>query len=309
MSDLFEKRVKIAYIREKTEDFSKMVDEKTLILPQMRVRRLILRQAGFNNQPPGWKRPLVRHSHNFWSMDFCSGGIGKVELEKRLCNVKRGDIMLIAPGKEHRFIYGREPFSCYSFKMDIPGLENLPGSSIYIGEPEGLNARLGMLEAVRSCLYGFCPEKLLSMNLPFSISRSFAGIRILEELLYGIACYYILGEDSHGGKHEEDTLLKKISEFIYLHNGKPVTVEEVAEHLGCSAGHLRTLVRNLTGRSTKNFIDQERVKIMKDLLLYSDVRIGELAQLMDFRDTKYFTRFFHKYTGDVPRDWLKNNTR
>ena len=284
-----------------------MTGEKNIILPRQNVRRLILRQAGVNKQPYGRKRALIRHTHNLWSMDLCVGGSSKIELEKHLYNFKRGDIMLISPGREHRFIYTREPFMCYSFKAEIPALENLPENSIYSGEPEGMKARLGMLEAVKHCLEGFCPDELLETNLPFSINSSFMDIHILEELLYGIACHYIFGRNVCTPGGEEDTLLKKISEYVYIHNGKPVTVEELAEYLGYSAGHLRTIVRTHAGMSTKNYIDLERIKIIKNLLLYSDIRVGELAQLMEFRDVKYFTRFFRKYTGDVPRNWAKKN--
>ena len=305
MAVLFEKGVKIAYIRQKTQEIVRMPDKNSIIYPLFKARRLILKQAGFNNQPAGKKRTLTRHTHNLWSLDFCAGGTSKIELEKCFYNFKKGDIMLIAPGKEHRFIYTRDTFSCYSFKMDIPAFENLPENSIYAGDPEGLKARLGMLEAVRHCLAGFCPEKLVNMNMPFTINSSFVDIHILEELLYGVASHYIFGGNARLAEQDEDTLIKKISEFIYLRNGKPVSVEEVAEHFGYSAGHLRTIVRKNTGLSTKTFIDMERIKIIKNLLIYSDIRVGELSQLMEFRDTKYFTRFFRKYTGELPRSWSK----
>lgn len=286
-----------------------MPDKKSIILPQYKTRRLILKQAGLNYQYPGRKSTLIRHSHDFWSIDFCCSGTCGIELERRIYDFKRGDIMITAPGQEHRFIYNKESFSCYSFKADIPALADLPQNSIYAGDPENMKARLGMLEAVSHCLEAFCPEKLLEMHLPFTVNSSFVDIHILEELLYGIVCHYITGDSSRHREHHADALLKKIAGFIYLRNGKPVTVDEVAEHLGYSSGHLRTLVRKLTGNSTKTFIDLERIKIMKELLLYSDVRIGELAQLMEFRDAKYFTKFFRKYTGELPHTWMKKNSR
>ena len=190
--------------------------------------------------------------------------------------------------------------------MDIPFFDDLPEThSIYAGNPDGINQRLGMIEAVGNCLLGFCQEKLLTLNLPITINDSFEGIHILEELLYGIAYYYLFGVVGRAHEQKENALLRKISEFVYLHNGKPVTVDDLAEYLNYSSGYLLTLVQRYTGQSTKTFIDLERINIMKELMLYSDVRIGELAHLMEFHDTKYFTRFFRKYTGETPREWLK----
>ena len=104
-------------------------------------------------------------------------------------------------------------------------------------------------------------------------------------------------------------MMKKMSQFIYIHSGEPVSVKKLEEHLNYSPGYLRTLVHQQTGGSTKRFIDLERIKIMKDLLRYSDIRIKELADTMKFRDAKYFTRFFRKYTGEAPRDWLLRQSK
>ena len=103
-----------------------------------------------------------------------------------------------------------------------------------------------------------------------------------------------------------DSQLSKMSEFIYLRGGGPVTVEDLAEHLNYSPGYLRVLVRQHANLTTKEFIDRERIKIIKEMLRYSDIRIKELAHIMQFHDVKYFTRFFRKYTGETPRSYLRN---
>ena len=285
-----------------------MLDKKHIIYTPFKTRRLVLKYVGLNKQLLGDKRKLVRHNHDLWSFDFCVSGTSKIQLEQHYFNFKRGDIMLIAPGDEHRFIYNKDAFCCYSFKAEIPDSENLPKNSLYIGDLEGLKSRLSILEALTHLVTGFCPEELLNSNMPFPINSSFVDIHILEEFLYGIVCHYIFGDNNHVSDKEEDSLIKQISEFIYLHNGKPVSVEDLASHFGYSAGHLRTIVFKHLKMSTKTFIDLERIKIIKNLLMYSDIRIGELSSLMEFKDTKYFTRFFRKYTGKSPREWAKEHS-
>ena len=85
-----------------------------------------------------------------------------------------------------------------------------------------------------------------------------------------------------------------------------MTVEELAEFLGYSAGYLRILSRQESGKSTKTLIDEARIKVAKKLLLYSDMRINELAAAMGFADWKYFSRFFRKYTGSSPREYIRS---
>ena len=276
-------------------------------------RNLILRLAGRNFQKAGLKWSDKRHRHDLWSLEFCVNGENRIEVESRNYHFKQGDIMLIAPGQIHRFIYdGRssEPFLCYSFKFELPDLPaSLKSQTIYAGHPEGLKKRLAIIEAVGACLNGFCPKELLVRSFAFTIFDSYEGIHILEDLLFGVSCHYIFGEAKQTQEITSDSLLTKISEFVYIHGGEPVSVEELAEHLNYSPGYLRTLVHQHTGGSTKKLIDQERIKIMKEMLYYSDIRIKELASVMRFPDVKYFTRFFQKYTGETPRQWLRSQHR
>ncbi len=274
----------------------------------MNSRSLILRVAGSNITPAGHAHSDPRHRHSLWSLDFCYGGENTVEVEGRHYLFKCGDILLIAPGQEYRFIYSDKPFSCCSFKFRLPHLSGLLKiQTIYAGDPEGFRKRMAVIAAVKSCMEGFCPPELLARPYAFTIMDSYEGIHILEELLYGVTCHYIRGEARRTSEIASDSLLAKMSEFVYLHGGGPVTVEDLAAHLDYSPGYLRTLVRQHTGNSTKKFIDLERIKIMKEMLLYSDIRIKELADIMQFRDVKYFTRFFRKYTGKTPHAWLRQN--
>lgn len=269
-------------------------------------RNLILRSAGRNQEKAGREHSDNRHRHRLWSLDFCSDGEIRIEVESRNYGFKRGDIMLIAPGQNHRFIYSGKPFLCYSFKFELP---NFPASgksqTIYAGHPDGLKKRLAVIEAVRACLFGFCPEELLAGPFSFPVSDSYEGIHILEELLYGVACHYLYGKAKQTREITADSLLSKMSEFIYIHGGRPISAEDLAAHLNYSAGYLRTLVRQHTGNSTKRFIDLERIRIIKEMLLYSDIRMKELADMMQFSDVKYFTRFFRKHTGETPKGWLR----
>ena len=272
--------------------------------------KLILRLAGWNRQPAGINSSDHRHSHDLWSLDLCDSGENRVEVGSHNYRLKRGDILLIAPHQEHRFIYLGRPFSCFSFKFDLPHLsDDLKPQTIYAGHPAGLKKRLAVIDAVKACLVGFCPEELLTRSAAFTVLDSYEGIHILEGLLYSVVCHYFSGEAQRTAEVNSDSLLTRMSEFIYRRGGEPVTVEDLAEHLNYSPGYLRCLVRRHTGDSTKRFIDLERIKIMKNMLLYSDIRTKELAGIMCFSDVKYFTRFFQKYTGETPRAWLRRQQK
>ena len=43
--------------------------------------------------------------------------------------------------------------------------------------------------------------------------------------------------------------------------------------------------------------------ISKEMLLQTDMRISEIAELVGYPDQNYFTRMFKKYTGLLPSEY------
>ena len=58
-----------------------MLDKKHILYNDFKIRHLVLKHAGLNKQLLGYKRKLITHSHDLWSIDFCVSGTSKVELE------------------------------------------------------------------------------------------------------------------------------------------------------------------------------------------------------------------------------------
>jgi YesN/AraC family two-component response regulator len=147
----------------------------------------------------------------------------------------------------------------------------------------------------------FFSEKLLESNRNFAVSGTIPSVNILESFITGIVRRWFFERDD-----KSDTLADEITQYVYRKGGTAVTVEELAKYLGYSTGYLRILARQKCGDSTKILIDKARIRVAKKMLLYSDMRINELSDTMGFADWKYFSRFFRKYTGMSPREYVKS---
>lgn len=258
----------------------------------------------------GWckKFPLpkpftdIEHYHEFWQIDLCEKGSATLVVGNSRFKFNAGDIVIISPGLSHRFQYpaGQE-FICWSFKFDTP--DNATPQIVPVCDDESRNERVVIIHALAEMCREFFPENILNSNKNFAISSTLPSTGILESLLSGIVRRWFFDRE----KEEESTpLADEITRYVYRKGGKQVTVEELAEFLGYSAGYLRILSRHESGKSTKTLIDEARIKVAKKLLLYSDMRINELAAAMGFADWKYFSRFFRKYTGSSPREYIRS---
>ncbi len=82
-----------------------------------------------------------------------------------------------------------------------------------------------------------------------------------------------------------------------------ITIEEAAERLGVSAGHLSRLFRKETGYTFGDYLMNVRVKRAMELLRDPVIRVYEVADLVGYADSRYFAQVFRKVTGMNPREY------
>jgi len=97
----------------------------------------------------------------------------------------------------------------------------------------------------------------------------------------------------------KEALVQKAIEVIHQRDGG-LTVSEIARELYVSKDYLRHLFKEYAGESPIKCILRARMEKGKELLAEKDLRIGEIAERCGFENAYYFSRFFHKATGQSP---------
>lgn len=87
-----------------------------------------------------------------------------------------------------------------------------------------------------------------------------------------------------------------ISEFTELHNA-----EEYANILKVTPKHLNIICKEITGFTTKAFIDRFKIVEVKRYLASSTLPINEISTNMGYWEVSNFVKFFKKHTGFTPK--------
>ena len=87
-------------------------------------------------------------------------------------------------------------------------------------------------------------------------------------------------------------------QFWNLHH-----VNDYAEHLGVTSGHLSDTVRDLTGSTALSFIHQRITLEAKRLLVHTNDPASSIASALSFSDASYFGRFFKREVGETPNQF------
>ncbi|MCB0837987.1 MAG: response regulator, partial [Bacteroidetes bacterium] len=108
---------------------------------------------------------------------------------------------------------------------------------------------------------------------------------------------------------KEDEFIIKVRELITKYMGdENFNVTILCKELGMSRSLLHKKMKALTGNSISHLIRTIRLDKARELLLNSDLQIGEIAYMLGFSDPGYLTRLFIAEFGKNPRDVRKEGS-
>ena len=90
--------------------------------------------------------------------------------------------------------------------------------------------------------------------------------------------------------------IQLVSEQAPMHH----TIDFYASRLCLSPRYLSTLIKQVSGRSAKQWIDDALVTRIKIALKHTDMPIARICDEMNFPNPSFFTKFFKRMTGTTP---------
>ncbi|MBN8525555.1 MAG: helix-turn-helix transcriptional regulator [Planctomycetes bacterium] len=92
-----------------------------------------------------------------------------------------------------------------------------------------------------------------------------------------------------------------IRQFIHQFHDGPLSIGDLARHLGLSPSRTRTLVRESCGATFAELLTETRLAAADDLLVHTDLAIAEVAVRCGFATPPHFFRRFRASRGCSPR--------
>jgi AraC-like DNA-binding protein len=100
--------------------------------------------------------------------------------------------------------------------------------------------------------------------------------------------------------------LKRALAFIDLNLSGQIRLPLLAQAVGMSRMHFARLFRLSTGLCPHQYVMRRRVTRAKDLLVYSDESIADIAQASGFGTPAHFANVFHHFVGKPPSRWRRS---
>ncbi|MBQ4110970.1 MAG: helix-turn-helix transcriptional regulator [Clostridia bacterium] len=104
-------------------------------------------------------------------------------------------------------------------------------------------------------------------------------------------------------------LATKTEEWLRLHACEGATVNDASKSLKYNPNYLTQILKEKTGMTMCEYLNNIRLKEAKNLLLNSNKSVSEIAFSVGFSDEKYFMRLFRKKESITPTQYRSAHFR
>jgi len=102
-----------------------------------------------------------------------------------------------------------------------------------------------------------------------------------------------------------EPLLASVLDLIEARYREPISLRDVADAVGLTAGHLTTVIARRTGRTVQQWITERRMREARRLLADTELTVTEIAPRVGYREPGYFVRRFRAAHGVTPAAWRR----
>ena len=106
------------------------------------------------------------------------------------------------------------------------------------------------------------------------------------------------------GRSNKD-MIERVIAFIKQDITADLSLKRVAEYASFSPIHFHSCFKRSTGKTLREFVEEERLMRATELLIGTDMTLSEIAYASGFSSQAYFSAVFKKRQGMSPRRYVR----
>ena len=255
--------------------------------------------------PGGYEYPS--ESHNFWEMIYSDKGAVDYYVEEFPTRLSEGELMLLSPGREHRFVADSSnapSIFVLCFDLNSQQMSFFNGYKTKLGKREKPYVENIITEARGTFKLPF-HEKLEVLDDP-----NLGGQQMIRINLEMLLITLLRAEDKKDEQVEfikndgfAGTISDKISDYLKSRVNTQVYIDEICRMTGYSKSYVSQVFRQTMGESIISYFNRLKIKEAKRLIRENRMTMSEISDTLSYNDPRYFSLTFKKITGKTPVEY------
>lgn len=250
--------------------------------------------SGWKHERPGTKKARKALSSYGYQIQYVVQGLGFLEWRGKTYKMEAGDIFFLDLSEEHAYYADKlNPWEVIWIHYNGPQADTYGKLLDSFAPVFRLEGQLNAAPSFRQLIQLFAQRPI-----GLEVNASYLIMRILTLLVL-----YVMesgGNDSQSNVRNHTATIHKAVSFIQREYASSIKLEDVAKEVSLSPFHFSRLFKQITGFSFKEFIIKHRIRMAKEMLIHTDLTVGEIAYRIGFADHAYFSRIFRKYEQVTP---------
>ena len=246
---------------------------------------------------------------------FCCGGSGQIQVDGVVYEMKLGTFLFWPPGLRYSLLLNKSSKKLDLMQVNFDFTRNNSNIVDPIApakwrnfDPKKIIERVTFKDypEFNSPLFipdiQFISNPMYNMVTEFISKKNFYMARSSGQLksILSLSGRFMVNARSSS---RSEFLVNKVIQYIHTHYREEVNNQTLGEYFGYHPNHLNRLIVQHTGMSIHRYLINCRIDAAIDMLQASDLKTGEIAEAVGFRDSTHFLKYFKKLTGKNTRDF------
>ncbi len=246
---------------------------------------------------------VPRHSHHCYEIDFfldCRNASHIVN--GTVVPLKPGTLVAMCERDFHQYSVDKEAGGFYQ-------VYSVQFSNFFLDEIGEEKFRLIVSKQLECIDPEECERftKMFSL-LHYEINRDHEDLEGIGSLILQAIIFSALRlSSSYGSSICNSTISKNEITYVNRHFKEPITLNDVAKHVGYSSVYLSKVFKSRHGVSFKAYLLTKRLNFARSLLRSTSLSITEVATQSGFTNLAYFSKSFRNVYGVSPSCFRENN--
>lgn len=250
--------------------------------------------------------------HDFWELVyadkknlFITAGAKEIELEA-------GQMYLHKPNEFHNIrCDGKRAANSViiSFDCSTPELMSVAGRVITLGENE--RRLIGSVVKEASASFTTPLGNPYTNVMELSQAGGF-GTQQMIRLSVEMLLIRLIRENINEGPvkiKKNNALLAQITDFLSENVEKKLTFEDILKHFNLSASVVKKIFREQMGCGIMDYFVRLKIDKAKELIREENYTFTEIAEILGFNTSQYFTTVFKRVSGMTPSEYARKAVR